>query len=463
MPGEPPKNGPVHLVTVAWGQRFIDRFLTMTLPTLLAPGNIPYLAGARSVEYHVYTGPREGARLRQSPLMKSLEEIVPARIHHIDKLGAGDKYLQAVEFYIQALEAARREGAGTMMLPPDCIWADDVMRNVDARVNQGYRAIMADGLRVVGEDFMPRYLELAATSENGARAIMPGTLIALALKYVHSYEAAVTWTSSHIHDVPFRMHWPVRGLGVLSHGFCYNPIYLAPDKFEFGEVKALDHGLVDATISDPSRVYYCKDSDELALVGIDAEGYSGANFKPTGRREKILTAASWAMRDATPENLRAAHAPVRRRQNMGDEAVWRNAERIAGRLMRTVLNCCKLLMAMKIMRDTGLTLAPAMLAYALYRGRLTWWLHFEGPFTLFAPTDQALAELGRERLNELLSPENSPELLRLFKAHFRVGAIPEAEALTLLNGHSVVKGGIEVEDALLHLVDGLLTSPSAPG
>ena len=44
-----------------------------------------------------------------------------------------------------------------------------------------------------------------------------------------------------------------------------------------------------------------------------------------------------------------------------------------------------------------------------------------GPYTVFAPTDQALDSLGEDRIDELMREENRPELARLVAFHIVPG------------------------------------------
>ena len=441
------------IVTVLWGDRFVDRFLSMTLPTILAPGNIPALADGRRISYRIYTGENDECRLQQSSLFRRLEQILPVNISVISPRRDDGKYHSASRFYIQSLQNSRANSAATILLQPDAIWADGALARIAELAAAGHAAIMADGLRVISDIFMPEFKGAAARGSDGSLSIEPRALMKLAMRFIHPYEASVTWNSSFIHDVPFRLHWPVSGAGILTQGFCYNPIYLAPEKYEFGSVKAMDHGLVDATVENLERIYYCNDSDDVALVSIDEEGFSGANYKQADRRQKILTAANWAYREATPENLLAATKPVRRHYAEINEAKWRRVERLSQRSMDAVLTCRKLFLALSVMKQHGLTVAPALLAYLLYQGPLTGWLNSPGPMTMFAPTDAALEALGQDKLDRLLSPENSETILKMFAAHARPGLLTAEQAADFIGAATIVEGDLRLEDWTLHIID----------
>jgi len=62
-----------NIVTVLWGENFIDRYLKTTLPTLLAPGNIPTFTAGRQCEYRIYTTAKDAEILSSAPTILALK------------------------------------------------------------------------------------------------------------------------------------------------------------------------------------------------------------------------------------------------------------------------------------------------------------------------------------------------------------------------------------------------------
>ena len=82
----------------------------------------------------------------------------------------------------------------------------------------------------------------------------------------------------------------------------------------------------------------------------------------------------------------------------------------------------------------------------------------DGPFTVFAPTDDAFKKLPKGTVEMLLKPENKEKLIAILKYHVTSGKIMAADALKLtkptkiksLNGQSFTvstKGGVHVDKA----------------
>jgi uncharacterized surface protein with fasciclin (FAS1) repeats len=98
----------------------------------------------------------------------------------------------------------------------------------------------------------------------------------------------------------------------------------------------------------------------------------------------------------------------------------------------------------------------------------------EGPFTVFAPTDDAFAKLPAETLEDLLKPENKEKLAAILTYHVVSGRVMAKDVITMkeaktVNGQSVmvsmeadtvmidnakvVKADIECSNGIIHVID----------
>jgi uncharacterized surface protein with fasciclin (FAS1) repeats len=103
-----------------------------------------------------------------------------------------------------------------------------------------------------------------------------------------------------------------------------------------------------------------------------------------------------------------------------------------------------------------------------------------GPFTVFAPTDEAFGKLPSGRLESLLKPENKNELASLLKQHVVSGRTTSKAAKTMevktLSGNSrrlkVDNHGVAIEESrvtqadiactngVIHAIDKVMTPPA---
>lgn len=121
------------------------------------------------------------------------------------------------------------------------------------------------------------------------------------------------------------------------------------------------------------------------------------------------------------------------------------------------------------------------LAKALTAADLVSTLKGTGPFTVFAPTDEAFAKLPAGTLDNLLKPENKTTLRRILTFHVVSGKVMAADVLKLktakavsgdplsimtsgggvtVNGAHVVKTDIEATNGVIHVIDAVLLPPS---
>lgn len=121
------------------------------------------------------------------------------------------------------------------------------------------------------------------------------------------------------------------------------------------------------------------------------------------------------------------------------------------------------------------------LAAALQAADLVDALKGDGPFTVFAPTDEAFANLPEGTVESLLKPENKDQLVDILTYHVVSGEVPAKVAVTLdeatalnekvisvtkkgddlfLNESKVVKTDIMCSNGVIHVIDAVLLPPA---
>lgn len=101
----------------------------------------------------------------------------------------------------------------------------------------------------------------------------------------------------------------------------------------------------------------------------------------------------------------------------------------------------------------------------------------EGPFTVFAPSDEAFAKLPEGTIAELLKPENKPKLQAILAYHVVPGSVKAADVVKLtgaqsvqgqqidiavtddgvtVDGANVVKTDIHTSNGVIHVIDSVI-------
>jgi len=106
----------------------------------------------------------------------------------------------------------------------------------------------------------------------------------------------------------------------------------------------------------------------------------------------------------------------------------------------------------------------------------------DGPFTVFAPTDEAFAKLPEGTVEALLKPENKAKLVDILTYHVVAGDVPAAAAMKMkeataldkktimlevkdgalyLNKSKVTTADVKCSNGTIHIIDTVLMPPAA--
>ncbi len=101
----------------------------------------------------------------------------------------------------------------------------------------------------------------------------------------------------------------------------------------------------------------------------------------------------------------------------------------------------------------------------------------KGPFTVFAPTDEAFAKLPEGTVKDLLKPENKDKLVKILTYHVVAGKVMAADVVKLseaktvegskvtikvmdgkvkVDGANVVKTDISCSNGVIHVIDAVI-------
>ena len=122
------------------------------------------------------------------------------------------------------------------------------------------------------------------------------------------------------------------------------------------------------------------------------------------------------------------------------------------------------------------------LASALDAAGLVDTLKGKGPFTVFAPTDEAFAKLPAGTLEDLLKPENKEQLVAILTYHVVPGKVEAAEVVKLdeaktvngkmvdikvegdtamVNNAKVTKTDVSASNGVIHVIDTVILPPKS--
>lgn len=199
----PQQREAARLITMCWGDRYIDELLQFTLPALLAPGNLPAFVEHFDVELVMVTETRLFDRISRTPETLRLLRYCDLRLVPIDDLISpwyGITLTYALLRGFTDLGPAM-VGAHLLFINTDFILADGSYRKLAEMIRRGERLVAAPSHCMVFEDTIE---ELRARYDQATcnLSFSHRELAKLALAHRHNTVRAKT-----VNQQLFRLHW----------------------------------------------------------------------------------------------------------------------------------------------------------------------------------------------------------------------------------------------------------------
>ncbi len=224
---------PVRLLIPVWGERYVRRFAALSLPSLLAPGNLPALAEMTNLEFVILTSARDATMIESDAAFRALRAIVAIRFITIDDLiidQVSGVILTLAYFRGVAETGDDMVNRHFLFLNSDIVLADGSLRSVAQRILEGRRIVLANSVRAVSEDLEAPLRRMVEESA-GVLAIPPRELVGLALQAMHPLQIAKIVNNDLCHSVHInQLYWQVDRHTLISRHFLMFMLCLKPER-----------------------------------------------------------------------------------------------------------------------------------------------------------------------------------------------------------------------------------------
>jgi tetratricopeptide (TPR) repeat protein len=399
-----------HLLTVVWGAEFTDRFASVTLRSLLAPGNLPDLAAAHPVVYDIHTTAADLERLEAHPVFRRAAQFVEFRLHPFP-IAQIDPRNPSSHWILWHRGAARLRDAEDVLftVAADHLFSRGCLLRWAELFLRGNLAMFGSGIQVVAETI----------EEEVARTFPPPQPIDLPVEALHDL------MFRHLHPVKVSMlrgspRWiahpeehlrPLPGYGLAqnvltSHAVAFRPRAVRMND-NFCPVEKLDR-----IAFEPCRYL----SLEPALKNLSLY------MRPWQMDDRTLSHfGEWADHFFFAANLlesRTTHVypvvvPI-------PPAQRRRAELSARFFVGQMHASRQIVRLWRCLHDRGQCFAARWLAAAHLHGRLRRRLPLRIPATVFIPAEGVLARITASERNDLLA-QGGRRLISVVRAHVATG------------------------------------------
>jgi hypothetical protein len=261
---------PTRVITYAWGDAYVEDLLSLTIPALLAPGNLPYLASQVSCEVVMLTEERLFARVSDHPAIERIRAICPFKLIGLDDLiTAPDKK------YGMALTYALHRGfadLGTAMtdhwlifLNADFVMAEGSLRTLLDHLVRGERLVASPSYCVVAKE-VRRELLRRVDPNTRTLSMPPREMAKLALAHRHNTIRSKTVNQSAFHiRYMEQFYWLLDDSTLLGHQMPIAIVGLRPENYVAEPNSYWDHGLMRefCPTAEPDVI---GDSDDFLMI-----------------------------------------------------------------------------------------------------------------------------------------------------------------------------------------------------
>ncbi len=319
LDSDPAAASPLRFVlsTPVWGPNHIGLYLSVGLPSLLAPGNLPALARRTRSRYLIHTRPQDIAEIEASPVCRRLDGIMPVEIKAI-AAPITVPHRTMSDCHIETMSEADGSGAAAVFLPPDCVWSDGSLDRLVSIAENGKSVVHMSGIRLDRDSVVPHLLEHAT---DGGRQLPIGArrLVALGLDHLHPIAYSHFWKEHPGDLMPANLMWTVPGEGLLLRCFHLHPL-MVKSQVPFATFSStIDDDLAPRACPDPGGDYVVADSDELLAFELSGRDRVVGTICPKG---SLYGVASWAEAGTNARHRILINTPIRVHSGPISKQLW---------------------------------------------------------------------------------------------------------------------------------------------
>src|SRR5260221_7228407 len=260
---------PTRIITCAWGEKYIGELLSITLPALLAPGNLPYVASVVPCELVILTEQALFSRVSGDLTVRKIRELCSVRLVEIDDLiPSRDQYGMAITYALhRGFSDFGQSATDTwlLFLNSDFILADGSLRSVVRHLARGERLIASPSYCVKAEDAAPDLLK-RVDPRSRALSIPPRAMAALVLQYRHDSIRGKTVNQTVI-SIRYmdQFYWLLDSNTLLGHQMPVSIVGMRPERNLPEPNSFWDYGLIREFCPNTEH-FVLGDSDEFLMM-----------------------------------------------------------------------------------------------------------------------------------------------------------------------------------------------------
>lgn len=258
----------VTYLLAVWGNKYINQFMDVSLPSLLASGNIPAVASESRSRFLFLTAKDDRKFFTQHPLFRRLERYCEVDFVAIDDLLFGSNYSATLTIaYERGMRQAGKEMCSTyfIYLVADYIMADGSLANLLPYMKRNVSGITGGNFQAVEEELLKAF-EQAIDPVTGILTLDPRSLVGMSLPHLHPTSSANIVNQNYSHTTHTnRLFWRVDANTLVGRFYLRHMLCIKPEIDDYIIGASCDYSFIDA-MCPSGNVAHITDSDEYCVV-----------------------------------------------------------------------------------------------------------------------------------------------------------------------------------------------------
>ena len=323
-----------------WGERYIDIFCDIVLPTHLSKNNLPALKKETELTYVLFTDLDSLPYLKAKPIIKFLRELLDVKFVIFD-FEKDEKYGDLSKLQSASLRYAKTFGYDYVFpLYADVLCSDGSLTFSYHKLCEGHGAVLSIGPQTVLEKLQPLIKKPRHRHGLFGLNISPRQLVKYAVKTIHPFHAPSFWEDDEFTNTPSMIFWRAPAGGIVAHGFHLHPVAIrTPDnplllKPFYG---TLDESFIPAAYSSTEEVYISQDSDEIFMCSTETLEWSHIRGRAADANPNVARVARYAERHTCMLQREFFEFPILIHSEDIDNKAWApilsDASKVVGRIL----------------------------------------------------------------------------------------------------------------------------------
>lgn len=403
----------VRVATLVWGEWYSNVFRDITLPTLLAPGNLPLLAKQTELEYLIATTPEDVSRLENAPAFRKLSKLAKIEFltSPIESFQAKDGVSAQVHFWTQFYRRSRSDGSILAYVAPDTVFSEQAFTHSIELILRGSLYVVFPIIRIAQETALPRLNEEAkrqATQSPSVLKLSAGEVSSMILEHLHPINTTYIEGNPNCSYHCEHLYYPVPGEGFLLQNASCSVVGI---DCAYGTLTNMHHPTTHGHTS------YTTDTD-IAVAASLAPLFQYSDMYTVSSPLSSDHFGQWLFNFFSQEQINLHKQKYRYSYGKMSEPAWQKAEAKAEEAIRSGVNNSVIQAIASALEQQSCSIFSSLMMTAFHRGGITGAWPFHEALTVLAPKDSVFTPALRAQLDDLLRKTDPAPLSDYVLSHF---------------------------------------------